>query len=335
MAEFFPGADRLAIVFGGSGFVGRHVVRALARDGWRIRVAVRRPDLAGFLRPLGVVGQIELVQTNLRYPGSIAAALEGADAVVNAAGIQRQSGRQTYEAVHVAGAGAIARAATAAGVETLVHVSGIGADPRSPNAYIASKGRGETAVREASPTAVILRPSVIFGPEDDFLNRFGALARVLPALPLFGGGATKLQPAFVGDVALAALAVIGDASAAGRTYELGGPDVLTLREIAALTLRIVERRRALVPLPFALARLVARSTEVASTLTLGRFPAALTTTRDQVELLRHDNVVSAAAIAEGRTLRGLGISAQGIEAVAPSYLYRFRKTGQYGARRLA
>jgi NADH dehydrogenase len=335
MAEFSPSTDRLAIVFGGSGFVGRHIVRALARDGWRIRVAVRRPDLAGFLRPLGVVGQIELVQANLRYPDSIAAALAGANAVVNAAGIQRQSGRQTYEAVHAAGAGAIARAAAAAGVETLVHVSGVGADARSLNAYIASKGRGESAVREASPTAVILRPSVIFGPEDDFLNRFGALARALPALPLFGGGATRLQPVFVGDVALATLAAIDDANAAGRAYELGGPEILTLREIAALTLRIVERRRALVPLPFALARLVAWSTEVASTLSLGAFPAALTTTRDQVELLRHDNVVSAAAIAEGRTLRELGVSPQGIEAVAPSYLYRFRKTGQYAARRLA
>jgi NADH dehydrogenase len=336
MAEFSPGTDRLATVFGGSGFVGRHIVRALARDGWRIRVAVRRPDLAGFLRPLGVVGQIELVQANLRYPDSVAAALEGAEAVVNVVGIQRQSGRQTYEAVHAIGAGAIARAAAATGTKTLVHVSGVGADARAPNAYIASKGRGDSAVREAAPNAVILRPSVIFGPEDDFLNRFGALARALPALPLFGGGATKLQPVFVGDVALAALAVIGDARAAGRTYELGGPEVLTLREIAALTLRIVERRRALVPLPFGLAKLIAGSTEIVSAMTFGKFPPkVLTTTRDQVELLRHDNVVSAAAIAEGRTLRELGISPQGIEAIAPSYLYRFRKTGQYAARRLA
>ena len=336
MAEFSTGADRLATVFGGSGFVGRHIVRALAREGWRIRVAVRRPDLAGFLRPLGVVGQIELVQANLRYPDSIAAAVEHADAVVNAAGIQRQAGRQTYEAVHAVGAGAVARAATAAGSKTLVHVSGIGADARSPNLYIASKGRGETAVREASPNAIILRPSVAFGPEDDFLNRFGALARALPALPLFGGGATKLQPVFVGDVALAALAAIAAANPAGSVYELGGPEVLTLRAIAELTLRIVERRRLLVPLPFGVAKMLAWSTEVASTLSLGRFPPkALTTTRDQVELLRHDNVVSAAAIAEGRTLRELGINAQGVEAVAPSYLYRFRKTGQYAARRLA
>ena len=336
MAEFSPSADRLATVFGGSGFLGRHIVRALARDGWRIRVAVRRPDLAGFLRPLGVVGQIEPVQANLRYPDSIAAALEGATAVLNVAGIPRQSGRQSYEAVHVAGAEAIARAAAAAGVDSLVHVSGIGADPQSANVYIASKGRGEAAVRAASPGAIILRPSVVFGPEDDFLNRFGALARALPALPLVGGGATRLQPVFVGDVALAALAVLDDPSAAGRVYELGGPQVLTLREIAELTLRIVERRRVLASLPFGLAKLIAWSTEVASALSLGLFPPrAMMMTRDQVELLRHDNVVSPTAIAEGRTLRELGINPQGIEAVAPSYLYRFRKTGQYAARRLA
>ncbi len=335
MAEFSISTDRLATVFGGSGFVGRHIVRALARDGWRIRVAVRRPDLAGFLRPLGVVGQVELVQANLRYPDSVAAAVEGADAVVNAAGIKRQAGRQTYDAVHATGAAAIARATAAAGIAKLVHVSGVGADPRSLNPYIASKGRGDDAVRETLPSAIILRPSVMFGPEDDFLNRFGALARALPALPLFGGGATKLQPVFVGDVALAALATIADPRATGQVYELGGPEVLTLRDIAALTLRIVERRRALVPLPFALAKLVAWSTEVASALTLGKFPKPLTVSRDEIELLRYDNVVSAAAIAEGRTLRELGVSPQGLEAIAPSYLYRFRKTGQYGARRLA
>jgi len=336
MAEFPMSADRLATVFGGSGFIGRHIVRALARDGWRVRVAVRRPDLAGFLRPLGVVGQIELVQANLRYPDSIAAAVEGAAAVVNAAGVKRQSGRQTYDAVHAAGSGAIARATAAAGIATLVQVSGIGADPRSPNPYVASKGRGETAARDALPATIVLRPSVVFGPEDDFLNRFGALARALPALPLFGGGATRLQPVFAGDVALAALAVVGDPAAASRTYELGGPEILTLREIAALSLRIVERRRALVPLPFALAKLIAWSTEVSSTLSFGAFPPkALTTSRDEVELLRHDNVVSEAANAEGRTLRALGINPQGLEAIAPSYLYRFRKTGQYAARRLA
>ena len=335
MAEIPSSPDRLATVFGGSGFVGRHIVRAFAREGWRVRVAVRRPDLAGFVRPFGVVGQIEPIQANLRYPESIEAAIEGADAVINAAGVQRQSGPQTYEAVHVAGAGALAAAAAARGITQFVHVSGIGADAVSSNAYIASKGRSEAAVGAALPGAVILRPSVIFGPEDEFLNRFAALARGLPFLPVFGGGATRLQPVFVGDVALAALASLARPAAAGRAYELGGPEVMTLREVMALTLSIAERRRALVSLPFGVARLVAWSTEVASTLSLGAFPKTLTMTRDEVELLRHDNVVSATALAEGRTLRELGVEPQGVEAIAPSYLYRFRKTGQYAARRTA
>ncbi|THD47222.1 MAG: complex I NDUFA9 subunit family protein [Bradyrhizobium sp.] len=333
MAEFADSPDRLATVFGGSGFVGRHIVRALARDGWRIRVAVRRPDLAGFIRPFGVVGQVELVQANLRYPESVERAIEGADAVVNAAGVKRQRGRQTYEAVHVAGAEAVARASAASGIARLVHVSGIGADAGSPNAYIASKGRGEQAVAAALASATILRPSVMFGQDDDFLNRFGALARALPVLPMFGGGATRLQPAFVGDVALAALAALKDSATAGKVYELGGPEVMSLREIMALTLKVIERRRPLVPLPFGLSLALARVTEIASALSLGAFPKTLTTTRDEIELLRHDNVVSAAALADGRTLRGLGVEPQGVEAIAPSYLYRFRKTGQYAARR--
>jgi len=334
MGKNLPTTDRLATVFGGSGFVGRHIVQALARDGWRVLAAVRRPDLAGFLRPLGAVGQIELVQANLRYPESVAAAVAGADLVVNAVGVKRQTGRQTYDAVHVSGAAAVAQAATAAGIDKLVHISGIGADARSPNAYVASKGFGEAATLEAAPSAIILRPSVLFGPEDDFLNRFGALARGLPVLPLFGGGETRLQPTFVGDVAQAALAAIANPAAAGRVYELGGPEILTLRQIVELTLHIVERRRGLVALPFPVARLLAWSTEVASALSFGKFPQSLTTTRDEVELLRGDNVVSAAAIAEGRTFHDLGVNAQAIEAIAPSYLYRFRKTGQYGARHL-
>jgi uncharacterized protein YbjT (DUF2867 family) len=335
MAEISDNSDRLATVFGGSGFVGRHVVRALARDGWRVRVAVRRPDLAWYLRPLGMVGQVEAVQANVRYPESVRAAIEGADVVVNATGVKRQSGRQTYEAVHVFGADEIARAAAAAGVGAFAHVSGIGADAASPNPYIASKGRGEVAVREAFPGAVVLRPSVIFGPEDDFFNRFAALARALPALPLFGGGATKLQPVFVGDVASAAVRTLGDAAPAGRTYELGGPEVISLKEVMERTLRVIERQRLLVPLSFGLSRLLARSTEIASAVSLGRFPKMLTTTRDEVELLRHDNVVSAAAVAEGRTLRDLGVNGVGIEAVTPGYLYRFRKTGQYAGSRAA
>jgi NADH dehydrogenase len=334
MAEAPYDSDRLATVFGGSGFLGRHIVRALAREGWRVRVAVRRPDLAGFLRPLGAVGQIEAVQANLRFPESVKAAIEGADAVVNAAGIKRQSGRQRYEAVHVLGAGAIARAAAAQGVGALVHISGIGADAASRNRYIASKGLGETAAREAFPGAIVLRPSVVFGPEDDFLNRFAALARVLPVLPLFGGGETKLQPVYVGDVALAVARAL-DGAATGTTYELGGPEAMTLREAFERTLDVIERRRALLPLPFALSRLLAATTEFAGAASLGVFPKMLTTTRDEIELLRHDNVVSAAAIAEGRALSDLGVVPQGVEALAPAYLYRFRKTGQYASGRAA
>jgi NADH dehydrogenase len=325
----------LAVVFGGSGFVGRHVVRALARAGWRVRAAVRRPDLAGFLRPLGVVGQIEAVQANLRYPDSVRAAVAGADAVVNAAGIRRQSGRQTYEAAHAAGADEVARAAAAEGARALVLISGIGADAGSPNRFVASKGRGEAATFAAFPRAVALRPSVIFGPEDDFLNRFAALARISPILPLIGGGATKLQPAFVGDVALAAARALDDAAAAGRTYELGGPETVTLRETIERVLKIIERRRPLVPLPFGLARLIAGATELAAAVSLGAFPKALMVTRDEIELLRFDNVVSAAAIAEGRAFSDLGVSPQSLDAIAPAYLYRFRKTGQYAGGRIA
>ena len=335
MAEAGPNADRLVTVFGGSGFVGRSIVRALARRGWRVRVAVRRPDLANFLQPLGGVGQILAVQANLRYPASIEAALAGADAVINAAGIQRQSGRQNFEAVHVFGPREIARAASRGDIRTLVHVSGIGADAQSANPYIASKGRGEAAMREAFPAAIILRPSVVFGPEDDFFNRFAALARLLPALPLFGGGAAKMQPVFAGDVAKAAAAALAGEARPGATYELGGPEAMTLRQVVEFVLRTVERRRALIPLPFGVSRILAHGTEIASALTLGLFPQALTTTRDQIELLRDDNLVSPAALAEGRTLQGLGIAAQRVEAIAPSYLYRFRKTGQFASSRPA
>jgi len=329
MAETGVNANRLVTVFGGSGFIGRYIVRALARQGWRIRVAVRRPDLANFLQPLGGVGQIQAVQSNLRYPRSIEAALAGADAVVNATGIQRQKGRQNFEAVHVFGARKLARAAAKAGIQNFVHISGIGADPQSSNPYIASKARGEAAIREAVASAIVLRPSVVFGPEDDFFNRFATLARVLPALPLFGGGETKLQPVFVGDIAKAAAAAVSGDAKAGAAYELGGPEVMTLRQVVSFVLQTIDRRRVLIPLPFGVSKVLAQSTEIASALTLGLFPAALTTTRDQVELLRDDNIVSPDALAAGRTLPGLGITPQGVEAIVPSYLWRFRKTGQY------
>jgi NADH dehydrogenase len=329
MADILDPSEKLVTVFGGSGFVGRYIVRAYARRGWRVRVAVRRPDLANFLQPLGGVGVVQAVQANLRYPESLAAAVSGARIVINASGVKAESGRQSYEAVHVFGSHEVARAAKAVGAETLIQISGIGADANSTNAYIASKGRAEAAVRETFPEAILLRPSVVFGPEDEFFNRFAELSRVMPILPVFGGGSTKLQPVYVGDVAAAAASVLDGAAQPGGTYELGGPEVMTLREAMQKALDVVERRRALVSLPFGVSKRIAGLTELASALTLGKFPAALTTTKDQIELLAHDNVVSEAAISERRTLEGLGIAAQGFEAIALSYLVRFRKAGQF------
>src|SRR6516225_2971994 len=219
MAETTYDSSRLAAVVGGSGFLGRHIVTAIARNGWRVRVAVRRPDLAAFLKPIGGVGQIQAVQSNLRYPASIAAALEGVSMVVNAAGIRSENGAQTYRAVHVDGAGAVARAAAAAGVGAYVHISGIGAYPKSRSPYIASKGLGEIATRDGFPAEAIFRPSVVFGPEDDFFNRFAALARILPVLPLLGGGETRLQPVYAGDVARAAASALAGPVRPGAVYE--------------------------------------------------------------------------------------------------------------------
>ena len=333
MADATFERSRLATVFGGSGFVGRNIVRSLASRGWRVRVAVRRPDLAEFLRTAGAVGQVEAVQANLRYPRSVAAALEGAEMAVNATGVRAEAGAQTFQAVHVDGARAIAEAARAAGVTTLAHISGIGADPHSPSAYVASKGLGEAATLEVFPQATILRPSVVFGPEDDFFNRFGALARILPVIPLVGGGQTRLQPVYVGDVAQAVATVLAGDARPGTVYELGGPQVMTLREAADLVMATVQRRRLLVGLPLGPSRLVASLTTFASGVSLGLFPKLLTTSRDQVDLLANDNVVSASAEAEGRVLRALGIAPQAADAIIESYLVRFRRTGQYEAQR--
>jgi uncharacterized protein YbjT (DUF2867 family) len=329
MTEATWEANRLATVFGGSGFLGRYIVRALIHDGWRIRVAVRRPDLAAFLQPIGGVGQIQPVQANLRFPESIAAAIEGATAVINATGIKAQSGAQTYTAVHVEGARALTKAVLAARIPTYVHISGIGADPKSASPYVASKGLAEQATRETFPGAVIMRPSIVFGPEDDFFNRFGALACRLPALPLLGGGRTRLQPVFVGDVALAVAAALSGLAKPGHAYELGGPRIMTLREAAELTLRAIDRRRLLIGLPLAPSRWIAASTEFAAKATFGLFPKLLTTTREEVDLLASDNVVSAQAEAEGRTLSALGVQPQAVEAIIPSYLVRFRRAGPY------
>lgn len=312
--------DTLVTVFGGSGFLGRHVVRALAKRDFRIRVAVRRPDLAGHLQPLGRVGQIHAVQANLRYPQSIEAAARDAHVVVNLVGILAETGRQRFDALHIAGAEQIARTARALG-QRLVHISAIGADENSASDYARSKAMGEKAVRAAVPTATIIRPSVLFGPEDEFFNRFAALARMMPVLPLVGGGSTRLQPVFVGDVASAIADAVEDKLRAGATYELGGPDVMTLREVMEFVLKTIQRHRLLAPLPFALAKIEA--------LLLQFAPAPFTLTPDQVELLKHDNVVSDAAKQAGLTLESIGITPKTVAEVVPTYLWRFRKTGQF------
>ena len=327
-------SGRIVTVFGGSGFVGRHVVRALARDGWRVRVATRRPDLAFHLQPLGRSGQISPVQANVRYPASVAAALRGADAAVNLVAVLQETGRQSFEATIRFGARAVARAAAEAGIASLVHVSAIGADPHGISAYARAKGRAEEELHEACPNAVVLRPSVIFGPEDQFLNRFATLARVSPILPLFGGGATRMQPVFVGDVADAVAAVLRGAGQPGQIVELGGPEVKTLREIMAFVCEVIGRKRLLVAPPPLAARAAAYGIEIANTLTLGLMPKELVITRDQLALLAQDNVVSEQAVAQGRTLHGLGLPAEAMETIASTYLARFRKTGQFARERI-
>jgi len=334
MADTLVKTGRLVTVFGGSGFIGRYAVRALARAGWRVRVASRRPDLAFFLQPAGKVGQIHAVQANLRYPDSVARALRDAEAVVNLVGLMSESGAQRFDAVHTLGARTVATAAKDAGIEAFVQMSAIGADPAHVSLYAKTKGEGEAAVREIIPEAVILRPSVVFGPEDRFFNRFAAMARFLPALPLIGGGATKLQPVFVGDVASVITLALAGKAKAGATYELGGPEIRTLREIMEFILATTGRRRLLLPIPFDVAKVLAGGTETAKSLSLGLFPDLFDLTRDQVELLRSDNIVSQAAIAEGRTLAGLGVSPESFETFVPTYLYRYRKTGQFADRRM-
>ena len=310
----------LVTVYGGSGFIGRHLVGAIAKTGARMRVAVRRPELAGHLQPLGSVGQINAVQANVRYPDSLLAAARGADAVVNLVGILFPSGRQTFTAVQDEGAAHVAEAARAAGVSTLVHVSAIGASERSRAAYARSKAEGEAGVRKAFPGAVILRPSVVFGPEDDFFNRFAALARLLPALPLIGGGKTRFQPVFVGDVAKAILAGLTGKAEAGAPYELGGPQILTMKQAMERVLAYSMRKRFLVPIPFWLAKFQAAFLQLLPNPPL---------TIDQVRLLEADNVVSEEAKRSGRDLEALGIEPVAIAAIVPDYLEQFRPRGQF------
>ena len=309
-------SDRLVTIFGGSGFLGRHIVRALANDGWRIRVAVRRPNTAHFLRPMGRVGQIQLVKVNVRDEGAVDGALRNANAAINLIGILSQSGSQKFRVLHAEAAERIARLASAHGAARLLHVSALGAAAESPSLYARTKAQGEELARRAFPGATIFRPSVVFGPEDDFFNRFGWLARLSPALPLIGGGHMALQPVYAGDVAEAARRVLNDPATAGKTYELGGPEAMTLKAVMQLVLKETHRKRFLVPVPFAIARIQAA--------VLGLLPNPLLTL-DQLRLLERDNVVSEGAL----TLKDLGIIPTAAEAIVPSYLWRFRKLGEF------
>jgi NADH dehydrogenase len=317
----------LATVFGGSGFLGRHAIRALACDGWRIRAAVRRPDLAGHLQPMGGVGQIMAVQANLRFPDSAQRAAEGASAVVNLVGILAGSGAQTFEAVHVEGARAAASAARALGAKVFVHVSAIGASLQSAAAYARTKAAGEAAVLQEFPAAIILRPSLVFGPEDQLFNRFAGMARLSPFLPLIGGGRSKFQPVYVGDVAKAIAVACAGQAKPGSIYELGGPEVISFRQLLDRTLVWSGRKRFYVPIPFALAKLGAALT--------APLPTSLRPlTVDQIRMLQIPNVVSATALAEGRSLAGLAIThPRSMETVVPEYLEPFRPRGQFASYR--
>jgi uncharacterized protein YbjT (DUF2867 family) len=306
---------RQITIFGGSGFLGRYVVRALAKKGWRIKVATRRPNRAFFLRPMGQVGQIGFIKCDVADADQIAHAMAGSQAVVNLTGILFQRG-QTFDDVHVNGPEAIAREAARLGLRAMVHVSAIGADSESDSRYAESKAEGEKRVREAFPAATIMRPSLLFGPEDQFFNRFAEMARFLPALPLIGGGRTLFQPVFVSDAAAAIVTALDDPSAPGKTYELGGPTVYSFRQLMEIMLGVIDRKRLLVPLPFWIAFL--------KSIFLQLMPRPLLTP-DQVKLLRHDNIVSPTA----HTLRDLGITPTTVEAEVPAYLWRYRAKGEY------
>lgn len=308
----------LVTIFGGSGFLGRHMIRRLAEQGLRIRVAVRRPNDALYLQPLGGVGQIQFLQTNIRNPESVARAVDGADSVINLVGILHPTGKQNFDSVHVEGARNVAQACAQAGTGRLVHLSAIGADAESVSEYAQSKAAGEEAVRDAFPGATILRPSIVFGPEDDFFNRFATYARIMPVLPLIGGGKTRFQPVYVGDVAQAAVEAALESGFEGETYELGGPETFSFREVYELILAETERSRLLVPVPFWVMRLNAWFLQL--------LPSPLLTV-DQVRLLEQDNVVGE----DAKTLADFGVTPTPVEAVLPAYLGRFRKLGQFSA----
>ena len=308
-------------VFGGSGFIGRQIARALAHQGYRVRIAARRPEFAESIKTAGDVGQVMLVRANLRVASSITAAIAGSQAVVNAAGIAFERGKQRYQDVHALGSWAIGEASAAAGVQRLVHISGIGADDRvSKNRFVRSKVEAESSIVRAFPKATILRPSVVFGPEDAFFNKLAKIAALAPVVPLVGDGSAKLQPVYVGDVARAVVAVLEKPEAAQSVFELGGPRIYSYRELVALTLREIDRRKPMLPLPAGLMKLVGFFAQFQPSL-LGPPPI----TRDQADLLTRDNVVRAGA----RTLADLGIEPTAAEAILPTYLDRFRPAGRY------
>lgn len=315
--------SKLVTIYGGSGFVGRYIVRRLAKAGWRVRVAVRRPNEAMHVKPYGVVGQVEPVLCNIRDDESVRAVMTGADAVVNCVGTFDKGGKNNFDAVQHEGAARIARIAAEQGVERLVHLSAIGADPEAETLYGQSKGKGEQAILMAFPNAVILRPSVIFGPEDAFFNRFAAMTKLGPVLPVVGGN-TKFQTVYVDNVAEAA-AIGVEGKAAPGIYELGGPDVKTFRELMEHMLHVIRRRRLIVNIPFWIAGIMAGVLELVQAVTLGLVRAQIT--RDQVTSLQSDNIVSEGA----QGLKELGIEPVAPEAVLPDYLWRFRPDGQYSA----
>ena len=315
--------SRLVTIYGGSGFVGRYIARRMAKEGWRVRVAVRRPNEAIFVKPYGVVGQVEPVLCNVRDDASVAAVMRGADAVVNCVGILAPDGKNTFDAVQADGAERVARIAAEQGVVRMVHISAIGADAESDSDYARTKALGEAGVLRHMPDAMILRPSIVFGPEDEFFNRFASMSRMGPVLPVVGAE-THFQPVYVDDVAKAAvLGVTGKAK--GGIYELGGPDVDTFRELMQQMLGMIRRRRLVLNIPFPIARVIALISDVVSFVTFGLIPSQLT--RDQVRNLRRDNVVGDGVL----TFADLGIEPVSLEAVLPEYLWRFRPSGQYDA----
>ncbi len=315
--------SKLVTIYGGSGFVGRYIARRMAREGWRVRVAVRRPNEALQVKPYGAVGQVEPVLCNVRDDASVRAAMRGADAVVNCVGTFDRGGKNNFTAVQAEAPGRIARLAAEEGVGTLVHISAIGANPEGASLYAQSKGQGEAAVLQAFPNAMILRPSVIFGSEDQFFNRFGSMARMGPVLPVVGGS-TRFQPVHVDDVAQAAVkGVLGQASG---TYELGGPEVASFADLMKKMLGVIRRRRLVLNMPFFVANIMATVLDFASAATLGLIPNKMLT-RDQVTSLRSDNIVSAGA----KTFADLGIQPTDMDSVLPEYMWCYRPSGQYAA----